>query len=165
MSENFYNIEAVKPENIEVNSGAGEYLAEQVAKSKKEELEKLARLADDFDMENDPEFDRIMDKIDQYGEFSLTAAEHHAIGSTPDDELINNPGKAEYEVIGEEKITKILDSHIKCLNSHPSAYKPGEYEASFELVSKAIPFLKSVGHLPAKYANFDLEALKKQVAA
>jgi len=145
MSENFYKADVLEEP--------------KAVKDSEEEA-----LSEDFP-EDDAEFNRVMDKFDKFGEFSLTAAEHHAIGSTPDEDLLNNPGKAEYEVISDEKLIKILDSHIKCLLNHSGAYKPGEYEASLELVGKAIPFLKSVGRLPAKYNDFNLEALNYKQSA
>ena len=154
MPENFYKIDT---------PDATSHLSDEASKLKAEEVTAETKLMDD-DFDNDPEFDRVMEKIDKYGEFSLTATEHHAIGSTPDDDLNANPGKAWYEIIADEKLEHILDSHIRFLTGRNDS-KPGEYEASFELVSKAIPSLKSVDRLPAKYANFDLNSIKKNSIA
>ncbi len=155
-------------ENINMNNfDATSHLAEQASSNKSEELRQLAELSDDPEMTAWMErYAVVAAKAEQYGLLSLNAEEHHAIGSTPPEELDANPGKAHYEVLTEAQIEKMISAAIKMASSDdPRALSGGFVKAESDWLERTIPFLRSVGRLPEKYKNFDVNALLSRQSA
>lgn len=90
--------------------------------------------------------------------FSLTAQDHEDMASTPPDELLESPGKMQYEVMTDEKISEYLDNALDC-TKNPVFIKNGYAKIQKDFFVKSLPFLKSVGCLPEKFNNFDLKSL------
>jgi hypothetical protein len=103
-------------------------------------------------------YEKVLQKFRASGFLSLTAQDHKDMGSTPSKELKENPDKAQYEIMSDEKITKLLDDAIECM-SDETLIKSGFAKSQKNFFIVSLPYLKSVGRLPAKFENFDLDSL------
>lgn len=103
-------------------------------------------------------YEKVLQKSRTQGFFSLTAQDHKDMGSTPMDDLKENPDKAQYEVMSEEEIAELLDDAIKCIYN-PDLVKSGYSRDQKNFFIIGFHFLKGVGRLPAKFENFDLTSL------
>jgi hypothetical protein len=92
-------------------------------------------------------------KSRSFGFLSLTAEDHKALSSTPPQELLENIGKQQYEVMSDEDIEEALVNLLRAANDL-RLFENGFAQQSHEELVKSIAFLKSVGRLPAKFSNF-----------
>lgn len=111
-----------------------------------------------FEKQKTDKFEKAAKKSREFGYFSLTAQDHKDIGSTPPQELLENPEKAQYELMTEEQIIEHLDFALECLYD-PICIKNGVAKMKKELFVASLPFLKSVNRLPKKFENFDVGSL------
>jgi hypothetical protein len=114
-------------------------------------------------MENESQnksvYELAIEKSRKLGYFALTAEDHKAMGSTPSDELLQNKGKAAYEVMSDSEIEAQLDHAVGCLDDI-DFIRNGQADIERRFLVSSIPFLKSMGRLPEKYKNFNIEELK-----
>lgn len=103
-------------------------------------------------------FERASKKMSETGWFSFTAQDHEDLSSTPDAELTLNPDKAQYEIMTDEEIQQILDN-VQIAQQDPQLVKNGYVQNLIDAMKVDIPFLKSVGRLPEKYKDFDVNSL------
>lgn len=105
------------------------------------------------------------------GHLGVTAEDHLVLGGTPDQELIENPGRTLGEVLPMEEILKELESLKNLLENARKEYgtKGLSYEdlswcrdniihAKKELVA-SINYLKSIGKLPEEFETFEVSDL------
>jgi hypothetical protein len=111
-----------------------------------------------FENQSNDKLFKAQQKSRDFEFFSLTAQDHEDIGSTPPDELAKNFGKAQYEVMTDEKITEYLDNALSCVKD-PIFIKNGYAKTQKEFFVKSLSFLKSVGRLPQKFNNFNINSL------
>lgn len=112
---------------------------------------------DQFEKEKSP-YEKAVEKSNTLGFFALTAEDHKAMGSTPDEILKENPGKAAYEVLTIERIEELLDSALDAMHDKRSI-ETGYAKASSDFFKCSLPFLRSVGRLPKKFEDFDMSSI------
>lgn len=96
--------------------------------------------------------------MDKTGWFSFTAKDHEDLGSTPEDELLMYPEKMQYEIMSDKEIESILDN-VEIAKQDPKLVASGYVKILVDGMKVNIPFLKSVGKLPEKYKDFDINTL------
>lgn len=115
------------------------------------------------DIENVPRYERedykkAIEKKRTLGHFSMTMEDHLAIGSTPQSDISWVPGKPAHELLSEERIQEFLDAKIFFMNNK-KLIQNGFAQISKDEFLIDVPYLESVGKLPAKYKNFDMSSL------
>jgi hypothetical protein len=106
--------------------------------------------------------EKVFQKSKNFGWFSLTAEDHANMGNplSRNNELNNNPGKAQYEVMTEQEIERTLDGALEnATTADQSLIDNGNAQLQKDFFIKSLAFLKSVGRLPKKYENFDISSL------
>ena len=98
------------------------------------------------------------EKSKNFGVLSLTAKDHLAIGSTPPDELTNEPDKALYETMTDDKIEEYLNLLLDFVYD-PKLIKNGFAKIQKDEFLASIHFLKSVNRLPKIFDGFSIEEL------
>jgi len=113
----------------------------------------------DFDLKTN-EDPRILasEKSKKYGVFSLTQRDHLAMGSTPPDELTNEPEKALHEVMTDSQIEDYLNTVLDLVYD-PKLVQNGVAKSQKEDFITDFEFLKSVGRLPKSFEDFDIDEL------
>lgn len=110
-------------------------------------------------------FELATEKFKKYGWFDLTAEDNENIGSSPESRLLENPGKARYELLTDSETEEYLNRALRRIDKAGRDAKlfekNGLLEVEKNFLKTAIPFLRSVNHLPKKFENFDLLALDK----
>src|SRR5680860_12273 len=97
-------------------------------------------------------FDLARKKEKEFGYFSMTAEDHKALGSTPDDILEGSTDKALYELLSDDEIEEYIEGAIQTIKENDENLEKNGYldiERNFLRVS--LPFLKSVNRLPGKF--------------
>lgn len=102
-----------------------------------------------------------LEKYKKLGFFSMTAEDHKNINSTPPDGLLENPDKAQYEIMTKEEISEYLENAFNSIKD-PKFIENGYAEIQKEFLLQSIPFLKSVDRLPEKYKDVDILSLGSQ---
>lgn len=106
-------------------------------------------------------FEQAAKKSKEQGFFSLTSEDHKALGSTPDEELESNSGKSQYEIMSDEEIERYLSGAIDTINENNENLRNNGYiDQQKDFLRVSIPFLKSVGRLPEKFKDFDLDSMQ-----
>lgn len=96
-------------------------------------------------------------KFEAVGPLGVTAKDHEAIGSTPPDELKNNPGKTRSELMTEEQIFQWLTEHQTHVKEFlKEKYKDNSFAQSALSQFKkefrsSIEYLRSIDKLPAGF--------------
>ncbi|MGE5425724.1 MAG: hypothetical protein ACM3PZ_01490 [Bacillota bacterium] len=115
---------------------------------------------ENLDNQNMAAYERAAKKSKEGGFFALTLEDHLALGSTPDDELENNPGKSQCEVMSLEEIEGYLNSAVDAIRENDEYLKYNGYiDQQKDFLRASIPFLTRVGRLPEKFRDFDLNSL------
>ncbi len=102
-----------------------------------------------------------LEKYKKFGFFSMTAEDHKNINSTPPNELLENPNKAQYETMTDEEILDYLENAFNCIKDS-KFIENGYAKTQKEFLQQSIPFLKSVNRLPEKYKNVNISSLDSQ---
>jgi hypothetical protein len=106
-----------------------------------------------------------------YGHLGVTAADHWAIGGSPDIELNRNQGKTLGELWSIEKIKDRLDSQVDFLDQARRRYVmepsgPDGQWAKDDIISvkkslrSALHYLDLINKLPEEYKRFQVEDLE-----
>lgn len=115
---------------------------------------------ENFEKQKISAFEQAAKKSKEQGFFSLTSEDHKALGSTPDEELEGNFGKSQYEIMSDEEIESYLSEAIDTINeNNENLRKNGYIDIQKNFLRVGIPFLKSVGRLPEKFNDFDLNSI------
>ena len=93
-----------------------------------------------------------MEKSREVGPFGLTAEDHRAMGSTPDERLVEHEGKAPYEFFTDEEILNVLELMEKA--TMDPTMPPQVAQSQSEDLKQAIMFLKGVGRLPESFRHY-----------
>jgi len=117
-----------------------------------------------------PEFLQACKKLDELGPLSLTAEDHRAIGSSPKENLKDNPEKTVAELMTDEEILKTLNYWKKTIEEEAqglyvehNALKSLAHEFS-KRFKATILYLRSIGRLPKEFENFDTTSLEEKFA-
>jgi len=106
-------------------------------------------------------YEKAAKKSKEQGFFSLTIEDHDALGSTPDEELKSNFGKSQYEIMSDEEIEEYLSEAIYTITENNENLRNNGYiDQQKDFLRASIPFLKSVGRLPEKFKDFDLDSMQ-----
>ncbi len=105
-------------------------------------------------------FEKASEKMKKTGWFSFSAQDHHDLKSTPEQILLENPEKMQYEVMTDAEIQEILDN-VEIAMQDKKLVENGYVKNLIEDIKVDIPFLKSVGRLPEKYKDFEIASLLK----
>jgi len=100
-------------------------------------------------------------KYKNLGWFSLSLEDHDDLGSTPDDLMAQNPGKAQYELLSDDEIETHLNNTLEAIKEYTNETTNNKsfLQNLKEDMKVDIPFLKSVNRLPDKFKNFDINSL------
>ena len=88
------------------------------------------------------------------GTLGMTAEDHYYIGSTPPQDLINNPGKTQAELMTDDQVLAKLDRDevfITELLQIDTTFAKSALEAVKDKHAGDIAYLTRVGRLPGKY--------------
>jgi len=103
-------------------------------------------------------FEKAQQKSRTLGWFALTAQDHRDFHSSPSKDLIENEGKAQYEIMTDKEIEEYLDNALS--NMYDPILIKNYYAATQKhFFTAGLPFLESVGRLPEKFKNFNLASL------
>lgn len=106
------------------------------------------------------------------GHMGVTAADHWAIGGSPETELRRNPGKTLGELWSAEEILEKLENYAIFLERARKEHKeknPHDPDIRWsrddifsvkEELRATIPYLNSIGKLPEKFKDFKVEDLE-----
>jgi len=72
-------------------------------------------------------FEKAVQKSKEQGFFSLTAEDHYILGSTPDEELINNSDKSQYEIMSDDEIKNYLSEAVDTINENNENLRKNGY--------------------------------------
>lgn len=117
--------------------------------------------------QNKPEELTVKEKMDRafakeklYGELGLNAQDHRDMGSTPTQELHDNEGKTQADLMTDEQILKWFeDNEIFAQELEQSLAKKKSRNDEYILrvvkhnLEGGIRYLESIGRLPAKYSE------------
>jgi phosphosulfolactate synthase (CoM biosynthesis protein A) len=92
-------------------------------------------------------------KSRRWGWLALTKEDHERINSTPNQVLIDNPGKAQHELMSEEEIAEYLNDCLKVMSDMDSINN-GFADLKADEFDKAIYFLKSINKLPEQFERY-----------
>lgn len=73
------------------------------------------------------------EKVPTKGTLERTVQDHFNIGSTPNDDLLQNPGKTEADLMSDEKLKKWLENRRKEIERLKDAVGKGDKFAEFNL--------------------------------
>ncbi len=101
-------------------------------------------------------FDLARKKEKEFGYFAITAEDHKALGSTPDDILEGSTDKALYEFLSDSEIEEYIEGAVQTIKENDeNLQKNGYINIQREFLRVSLPFLRSVNRLPEKFADFD----------
>jgi|SRR5680860_508153 len=102
-------------------------------------------------------FDLARKKEKEFGYFAMTAEDHKALGSTPDDVLKDNAGKALHELLSDDEIEEYIEGAIQTIKENDENLQENGYlDIQRNFLRVSLPFLKSINRLPEKFADFNI---------
>lgn len=104
--------------------------------------------------QNTPEYTEAQKKWNEKGFLGVTAKDHEAIYSTPDEILLQNPGKTLAELMSDEEIRdyvletrRVISENENVVHSNPESWKKYNEDLKMNL-EVTIRYLQSIGRLP-----------------
>jgi hypothetical protein len=90
--------------------------------------------------------------FDEKGVLGVTAQDHEALGSTPDEMLVANPGKTAAEIMTDEEILSWLNEGKQFIKENENNENMKGYIDDYKKeIPKTIKYLKSINRFPESF--------------